>query len=410
MRKLKNLLYFPFAWYFRFFASIQLNLWKPRVIVITGSNGKTTTLNLLESQFGIRAKYSHRANSAFGIPFNILGLERKDLTLLEWLYLFLLTPILAFKAVPKEKFYVVEADCDREGEGKFLADLLNPEVVIWLSSGVSHSMNFQQPLRESIAFEFGYFIEKAKKIVIVNNDSKLISTQLKRTKAIVAKILKAIHLKEYGVSEKGTNFQIDDKKIKFKYLLPEDTFYGLAATFAFLRYLDIDPDFSFSNFILPPGRSSVFKGIKDTILIDSSYNATPSSMEATLNMYKSYPAQNKWLVLGDMIELGSAEEIEHENLAKIIDNIKAKQIILVGPRLSAYTYPKLKSLHVQKFDEPKDALDYIQNTLNGGEVILFKGARFLEGIIEHLLKYKDDINKLCRREKVWQDRRKKWGL
>lgn len=59
---------------------------------------------------------------------------------------------------------------------------------------------------------------------------------------------------------------------------------------------------------------------------------------------------------------------------------------------------------------PKDALDYLGKNLQGGETILFKGARFLEGIIEHLLLNKYDINNLCRRELVWRERRKKWGI
>ena len=87
---LKGKLYFPLAFYFRFFAQIQLLIWGPKIIVITGSNGKTTLLHLLESQLGNKAKYSHHANSAFGIPFNILGFERQTLKISEWPLLFLL--------------------------------------------------------------------------------------------------------------------------------------------------------------------------------------------------------------------------------------------------------------------------------------------------------------------------------
>ena len=59
---------------------------------------------------------------------------------------------------------------------------------------------------------------------------------------------------------------------------------------------------------------------------------------------------------------------------------------------------------------PKEGLDFILKNLKGGETILFKGARFLEGIIEKLLLNKSDIDKLVRREKAWQNRRKEWGL
>src|SRR4029079_19637449 len=94
--KLKSVLYFPIANYFKFFADIKLKRWNPRIIVITGSSGKTTLLHLIESQIQDKAKYSHHANSAYGIPFDILGLERKTLTPGEWIYLFLAAPFRIF--------------------------------------------------------------------------------------------------------------------------------------------------------------------------------------------------------------------------------------------------------------------------------------------------------------------------
>ena len=59
---------------------------------------------------------------------------------------------------------------------------------------------------------------------------------------------------------------------------------------------------------------------------------------------------------------------------------------------------------------PKEVLDYLKDNLAGGEMILFKGARFLEGVIENLLENKEDAAKLARREKVWEIRRRKWDL
>ena len=106
--KIKRFFYFPAAWYFRFFAQIQLSIWKPKIVVVTGSSGKTTLLHLIESQLKQKARYSHHANSAYGIPFDILGLQRKNLTLDEWPYLFLMAPFRAFKKPVKENLYIVE--------------------------------------------------------------------------------------------------------------------------------------------------------------------------------------------------------------------------------------------------------------------------------------------------------------
>ena len=91
----------------------------------------------------------------------------------------------------------------------------------------------------------------------------------------------------------------------------------------------------------------------------------------------------------------------------------------MGPRVSKYTYPKLKTQNSKlKSDEtevisfimPRDVLSYIEKNIKGEEVLLFKGARFLEGVIEHLLLNKEDAKKLPRRERVWEARRRKFGL
>ena len=177
------------------------------------------------------------------------------------------------------------------------------------------------------------------------------------------------------------------------------------------EYLNVNFDPSFSNFTLPPGRCSLIKGIKDTTIIDSTYNATPDGVKSILQMFDLYHSDKKWLVLGDMIELGNEEKEEHEKIGEIIKKMKLQKIILVGPRVSKYISPIPQiSPITQTFLLPKDALDYILNNIQGGEVVLFKGARFLEGIIEHLLLDKNDAKKLVRREKVWENRRKSFGL
>lgn len=411
LRRIKNALYFPIAYYFRIFAQIQLFLWKPKIIVVTGSNAKTTLLHLIESQVGDSAKYSHHANSSYGVPFDILGLNRETLTLDEWPKIFLLAPLKAFKKPPTQKLYIVEADCDRPNEGKFLSTLLRPDVTIWINISKSHSMNFKQPVEENIAYEFGYFFEHTKNLAIINGDSPLIKKQLSRTKAKVVGISKK-KLQKYSLNINSTEFKIDNKVYHINFLMPQESFYQIMAILKILKYLNLSIDPSFSKFVLPPGRSSVFKGIKNTTIIDSSYNATLSSMTVILKMFNQIPRNKKWIVLGDILEQGMEEKSEHKNLAEVIKNYNLENIILVGPRLSKYTYPKLKSegKKVVSFINPKEALDYLENNLKGKETILFKGARFLEGVIEHLLLNKSDVEKLCRREKVWQDRRRKWGL
>jgi UDP-N-acetylmuramoyl-tripeptide--D-alanyl-D-alanine ligase len=420
--KLKRFLYFPIAWYFRFFASIRLKRWRPKIVVVTGSNGKTTLLHMLESQIGDKAKYSHHANSSYGIPFDILDLHRKSLLKSEWISIILKTPINAFKAPPKEKMYIVEADCDRPGEGKFLASFLNPEVVLWISTAKTHSMYYEQLVKdkkfpnveEAIAYEFGYFLEYCTKLSIICGESKLMENQVNRNKAIVERIKKS-SLNDYKVGVNGTQYKIDSEVYDFKYLLPEEVFYSIAMCEKVCEYLSISFDRKFNNFNMPPGRGSIFKGIKDIAIVDSCYNANLSSMEAIINMYNLFSNKNKWVVLGDMLEQGSSEKEEHEKLADLVMVHPYERIILLGPRVKEYTLPKLQNkaknnIPINAFENPKDVLDFILSKIGGGELILFKGARFMEGIIEHLLVDKSDIKKLSRREKIWEIRRKQWGF
>lgn len=415
IKAIKQALYFPIAYYFRFWANIQLHLWKPRIIVITGSSGKTTLLHLIEAQIGKKAKYSHHANSSYGIPFDILGLTRKNLTLDEWVFLFVLAPFKAFKNKPQEKLYIVEADCDRPGEGKFLASLLNPEITLWISSSLTHSANFDYLVRnrlfasieEAIAYEFGFFPQYTKTLVIANKDSELIQKQLKRTNAVIENV-SIKNLKDYKILNNSTEFITDGKKYVINFIVPKDVFYSIQMVSVLMKDLNLPFDSAFKKLVLPPGRNSIFKGIKNTTIIDSTYNATPDGVKNILEMLDKYPGKFKWLILGDMIELGIREQEEHEKLAEIINSMDLSKIVLIGPRVSKNTYPKLKS--AEKFQMPKEGLDYILKNISGGEVMLFKGARFLEGIIEHLLLNKNDAEKLVRREKAWQNRRRDWGL
>lgn len=421
LSEIKRFFYFPIAHYFRFFAKLQLQKWQPKVVVITGSSGKTTALHLLESQIGDQAKYSHHANSSFGISFDILGIKRQNLKLLEWPKIFLTAPLQAFKKPFPQKLYIVEADCDRPNEGKFLASLLNPEYTLWLDVSRTHTINFDnlsknqnKKVEEVIASEFGYFAKSTKKMVLVNGDDKLILNELGRINSQIKSFSKK-YLEDYLLEKDKTTFKINGSKYTFNALLPEETYYPIAMCLELMSILGLKIDPEFKNFILPPGRSSLFKGIKNSLILDSSYNTNFSSMTAILSMYKLYPAPIKWAVLSDMTELGDEEDIEHEKLAQEIISTNLDQIILMGPRMIKYTYPKLKEKLINNtpiltFQTPKEVLDYLLQNIKGGEMILFKGARFLEGVIEHLLENKEDIKKLCRREKVWQERREKWGL
>ena len=134
MMRFKKQFYFVAAGYFRFFANFALRRWHPRVVAVTGSAGKTTMLHLVEFELGEQAHYSHDANSAFGIAFDLLGMDGVRGSKLRWIQLILLAPIRAIWYRHTEEFYVVEIDGERPHETEFLASWLKPEVTLWVLS------------------------------------------------------------------------------------------------------------------------------------------------------------------------------------------------------------------------------------------------------------------------------------
>ena len=428
LRIIKKKLYFSVAAYFSFFAAIYLKRWNPMIITVTGSSGKTTLLHLFEAQLGEKAVYSHKANSAFGIPFHILGLERISFAWYEWLFFFILAPFKAYRPIYGEKIYVTEVDAERPYEAQSLAKLLHPDMLVWLSLEEAHGINYdilvknqsgnmtdmRKAVKQEMAQEFGTLLQHIKTYAVLNSDNAYIQSQAARTKAEIK-----------NISEKDIqNFQVEFSSVviasalgefKIPNLIPKNAALSVLAVASVLKKLNVEVDTEFKNFSVPPGRSSVFPGIQDTILIDSSYNATFDGVTSMLDLMTLYPAQKEtWLVLGDMIEQGKSEVAEHMDIAQNILAVHPSRIILVGPRLQKNTLPILeKELGKEKvasFMRPDEALVYIQKELKGGETILFKGARFLEGIVERLLADPSDAIMLCRREKIWQEKRKEWGV
>ena len=141
--RFKKRFYFVAARYFRFFANFSFRRWRPRVIAVTGSAGKTTMLNMIEFELGDKAHYSHDANSAFGISFDLLGMDGVRGSKWRWVKLILLAPIRAIYYRRTGEFYVVEIDGERPRETEFLASWLKPEITLWVSFGLSHAVQFE---------------------------------------------------------------------------------------------------------------------------------------------------------------------------------------------------------------------------------------------------------------------------
>lgn len=429
--KFKKKFYFIVASYFRFFANFAFRRWHPRVIAITGSVGKTTMLNLVECTLGDKAHYSHDANSAYGIAFDMVNLRGVTGSKLRWFYLFLAVPIKSLFYKHKEEFYVVEIDGERPHEAEFLASWLRPEVTLWVSLGLSHAVQFEQQVKDglfssldkAITHEFAMLPQYTQKLVIIDGEVDLMNRALDSikqknlTKATVIKCSKDA-VKTYKVEPNHTSFLLQgtadgvSHEYKFNRPMSKDIAIQLTMLETLVNYLEVMPRYDFSNLKLAPGRNSYFDGKNGLKIIDSSYNAHLISVKSILEMYKAMHVPHKWLVIGDIVDQGSIEGQEHAKLADEIIKVKPEQVILIGRRTKKYTAPILEKAGLKIYTtlDPREALKFLEQNLTGQETLLFKGSQYLEWLIEKLLKNPEEAKYLPRREKAAIKRRQKRGL
>lgn len=389
------------------------------MIAVTGSAGKTTMLNMIEFELGDKAHYSHDANSAFGIAFDLLGMDGIRGSKWRWVKLILQAPIRAFYYKRTGEFYVVEIDGERPRETEFLASWLKPEVTLWVSFGLSHAVQFEQEvkagkcenLEKAIAHEFATLPANTTKRVYIDADSSEMQEAVKGIKAEVIPLSKK-SLKRYSVYPSRTDFVFEEASFHFSQPQPKDLAIQLAMLESLVKYLGVPLKTDFHGIKVAPGRSSYFKGIKGINIIDSSYNAHLISVQSILEMVRVLHAGHKWLIIGDIVDQGSIEGEEHYKLANLIADAGPEMVILVGRRTKEYTAPRLKELGITTRTtlDPKKALKFIEDNITGDETLIFKGSQYLEWIIEKLLVNPEDAQKLPRREAAAVKRRQKWGL
>lgn len=171
------------------------------------------------------------------------------------------------------------------------------------------------------------------------------------------------------------------------------------------------------NFTLQYSRFSIFKWIKDSILVDSSYNAWPESMKKVISNF-IYLQKNVFsdfeiiLCLWEMRELWNYTQNEHENLALFTKDI-TKNIFVVWNSMKDYFLPVNKN--AQYFKNSKLLWEYLRDFISQNTdkkyLILFKWSQntiFMEEALKEILKNKSDTKKICRQEDFWIEKKEKF--
>lgn len=378
--------------YLRFFARLQLNkirfLQRQKkkqlnIVGITGSAGKSSTLfacqSVLASNF--KTKTNDGYNSESGLPLSIIGLKINDYNLLSWFKILLLCPIKLFTNWQSYDILLLEMGVDSPvypHNMDFLLSIVKPNISIFLNVSPVHVTNFNSI--DDIAQEKAKLINQSQ-VAIINNQDKLV--------------------KKYSQAKNIIN--LIPTKIKFdKFYLPDVYQISFGAALSLARIFNIKQDQAIkniqNNLILPPSRSSILDGIKNTTIIDSSYNSSPIACQEMLKFLSQSKAKKTIAILGDMRELGKSTQQEHQKIYDLATK-SADLIISVGPETKKYFGDKS-----QKFTYWWEALEYLKNILQGNETILVKGSQntiFLEELVKSILKNPSDSKKLCRQSPYW---------
>ncbi len=434
---IKKLITEYILFYFRVLAKLQLKKNSRAIIIgITGSAGKTSArlalAQILKNRG--RVKHSHHANSESGIPLNILGISPSTYSSLDWIRMIILAPIMLIFNWERYDFYVVEMGIDSANEPKnmgYLLKIIRPHIGVILNAKLTHSAGFDHLVKDSnptrrIQKLIGAIAKEKMRLLhgiaphgvaVINIDQKELVKECRGIRArqiSYGKSKKAsLHILKVENNSKGFifkfNYQGQIHELALKDILSEQYAYTFAASIATAAAIGVPPSVSvqaLSLYRTPAGRLRIFEGINESTLIDSSYNASPSTMEDALILLKKIARTRfKIAVIGDMRELGSSEKSVHKSLADSIPKY-CDQVILFGALTKKYTYPVLKSIKfpVTHFEKMNDLNIYLNSIVKKNSAILFKGSQntiFLERSVESALLNPSDAKYLCRRGPYW---------
>jgi len=354
-------------------ASFILNKFNPFVIGITGSNGKTTTKEIIKTI--LDSNYSqNKILATHGNYNNDIGL-----------------PLTIFNLNSSHSHIVLEMGMNHPNEISYLANIAPPNIALITNIGEAHIENFKN--REAIANEKKDILRnlQADGAVILPKDSEFFNFLVKDLKNI--KVLSFGIKKDADISYEFLN----NKKILIKTpkydleikpkLLGHNNISNILAAVACAYQLKINPikiKQGIENVNPIPGRLELKEGRQGTAIIDDTYNANPSAFQSAIEVLDGFQGK-KILVIGDMAELGENSRIYHQELSRLIKETKIDITLGVGK----YVKEVITLLDGKNawFNSKDELVKYLYSCMKDS-TILVKGSRSMkmEEIVEKLTK------------------------
>jgi UDP-N-acetylmuramoyl-tripeptide--D-alanyl-D-alanine ligase len=423
---MKNALKFLVAFILSLLARAVVRRYRPNIVMITGSVGKTSTKDavaaVLSSRFLVR-KSEKSFNSEFGVPFTILGVDNPWANPLAWFSV--VKSAIALLVLPNHypNMLVLEVGADRPGDLARILRMATPDAVVVtpLPEVPVHVEAYASPeaVREE-EFSPAYALRAAAPLIISADDryaldsakhlpARLISYGL--AKDATVRVSDIDFLVEEGVvagMQSDVLTQGEKGEIRVKGSLGRTQVLPVAAALAVAFAFSIpltQAQKALEAYEPPAGRGRLLRGKDGALIIDDSYNSSPVAAEQALATLKSFPhAKRRIAVLGDMLELGRYSVEEHARVGALARDA-ADIVAAVGIRARAFAMAEGKA-EVMLFDNAKSAAEGLANLVQSGDVVLVKGSQSVrtERIVRALLADPADTARMVRQERKWLDR------
>ena len=339
-----------------------------KIVAVTGSAGKTSLKNLIKQllqNYENTSSSPKSFNNHLGVPISLSNLNSED------------------------KYGVFEVGMSKIGEIKNLSKLIQPHIGIITNIGEAHIENFKNI--KGIAKAKAEIINSIKKngTIILNRDDKFYNYLRKKSK------LKKLKIVTFGRDKKSdiyplkiiknnifTKIFLKVKNQKIDLEIKNINIYNVLASLAVMKVFNIDLNSTrqiFKNFEPTEGRGKIHiikRYNKKFRLIDESYNANPFSVKNAITSFDLIKKKEfkKYLILGDMLELGHKSKLYHKDLSQVINNSNIDKVFIKGEK-SLFTYQNLHKSKQGNILQNKDDIDLVlRNIIKNNDYLMIKGS------------------------------------
>ncbi|MDO9257273.1 MAG: UDP-N-acetylmuramoyl-tripeptide--D-alanyl-D-alanine ligase [Bacteroidales bacterium] len=326
------------------------------VVAITGSNGKTTTKELinavLSQQYSVTATKGN-LNNHIGVPLTLLDITEKT------------------------QIAIVEMGANHQLEIAQLCQLAEPTHGLITNIGKAHLGGFggyDGVIKAKN--ELYYWLRNSAGTVFVNSGNPLLMELTSRMKRI-------LYGKEEGIQTRGEarkntstlelDWLFENEIITIKTnLVGNYNFENVMAAICLGTFFDVPKDkikAAISSYQPSNSRSQAMKTAKNSIILDA-YNANPTSMQLAIENFRQVNAPHKMVILGDMLELGDESPAEHLAIVNLVSESGFERVVFVGPDFKSVAIDKF-----QCFDNSDKALEWLRQENIKDFTILVKGSR-----------------------------------